>query len=194
MVKKRRRRTADYKLRVALESHEGSKTISQLSSEHEIHANLIQVWKRKLLEDGPSFFASNGKRKQREQEAQEAELYEQIERLKMELKWLKKKNKLPASARERLRMVDADSTLSVRQHGALLGLNRSSLYYQAVPESVLKLQLMRLIYEQFLRTPFYNWRKMTVYLRSLQSLRVIWKFYEAEAQGVVADLRAIDNG
>ena len=192
MVKKRRRRTADYKLRVALESHEGSKTISQLSSEHEIHANLIQVWKRKLLEDGPSFFASNGKRKQREQEAQEAELYEQIERLKMELKWLKKK--LPASARERLRMVDADSTLSVRQHGALLGLNRSSLYYQAVPESVLKLQLMRLIYEQFLRTPFYNWRKMTVYLRSLQSLRVIWKFYEAEAQGVVADLRAIDNG
>ena len=192
MVKKRRRRTADYKLRVALESHEGSKTISQLSSEHEIHANLIQVWKRKLLEDGPSFFASNGKRKQREQEAQEAELYEQIERLKMELKWLKKK--LPASARERLRMVDADSTLSVRQHGALLGLNRSSLYYQAVPESVLKLQLMRLIYEQFLRTPFYNWRKMTVYLRSLQSLRVIWKLYEAEAQGVVADLRAIDNG
>ena len=107
-------------------------------------------------------------------------------------KWLKKK--LPASARERLRMVDADSTLSVRQHGALLGLNRSSLYYQAVPESVLKLQLMRLIYEQFLRTPFYNWRKMTVYLRSLQSLRVIWKLYEAEAQGVVADLRAIDNG
>ncbi len=88
MVRKRRRHTAAYKFRVALE---GSKTISQLSSEHEIHANLIRAWKRQLLEDGPSVFASNGERKQREQEAQEAELYEQIGRLKMELEWLKKK-------------------------------------------------------------------------------------------------------
>ena len=37
-------------------------------------------------------------------------------------------------------------------------------------------------------------RPLTDGRRSLQSLRVIWKLYEAEAQGVVADLRAIDNG
>ena len=91
MVKKRRRHMAAYKFRVALEALEGSKTISQLSSEHEIHANLIRAWKRQLLEGGPSVFASNGERKQRDQEAQEAELYEQIGRLKMELEWLKKK-------------------------------------------------------------------------------------------------------
>ena len=42
MVKKRRRHTAAYKFRVALEAVEGSKTISQLSSEHEVHANLIR--------------------------------------------------------------------------------------------------------------------------------------------------------
>ena len=65
--------------------------ISQLASEHEIHANLIRAWKRQLLADGPSVFASNGARKQRDQEAQEAELYEQIGRLKMELEWLKEK-------------------------------------------------------------------------------------------------------
>ena len=41
MVKKRRRHMAAYKFRVAqLEALEGSKTISQLSSEHEIHANM----------------------------------------------------------------------------------------------------------------------------------------------------------
>ena len=34
-------------------------------------------------------------------------------------------------------------------------------------------------------------RPLTDGRRSLQSLRVIWKLYEAEAQGVVADLRAI---
>ena len=77
MVKKRRRHAAAYKFRVALEALEGSKTISQLSSEHEIHANLIRAWKRQLLESGPSFFATNGEREQREQEAQEAELCEQ---------------------------------------------------------------------------------------------------------------------
>ena len=56
MVKKRRRHTAAYKLRVALEALEGSKTISQLSSEHEIHTNLIWAWKRQLPENGPNVF------------------------------------------------------------------------------------------------------------------------------------------
>ena len=57
MVKKRRRHSAACKFRIALEALEGSKTISQLSSEREIHANLIRAWKRQLLEDGPSVFA-----------------------------------------------------------------------------------------------------------------------------------------
>ena len=65
-------------------------------------------------------------------------------------------------------MVDSQhATLSVRRQGELLGLNRSSLYYQTAPESALNLQLMRLIDEQFLRTPFYGWRKMTAHLRRL---------------------------
>ena len=50
----------------------------------------------------------------------------------------------------------ANPTLSVRRQGELLGLNRSSYYYQAAPESALNLQLMRLVDEQFLRTPFYG--------------------------------------
>ena len=151
MVKKRRRHSAAYKFRIALEALEGSKTISQLSSEHEIHPNMIRAWKRQLLEDGPSVFASNGERKQRQQEAQEAELYEQmaaarplrIGRLKMELEWLKKE--LPALVRERRRMVDSQpATLSVRRQCELLGLNRVSFYYQAASESALNLELMRL--------------------------------------------------
>ena len=52
MVKKRHRHTAAYKIRVALEALEGSKTISQLPSEHEIHPKLIRTWKRQLLEVG----------------------------------------------------------------------------------------------------------------------------------------------
>ena len=49
MVRKRRRHTAAFKFRVALEALEGCKTITQLSSEHEIHAILILAWKQYLL-------------------------------------------------------------------------------------------------------------------------------------------------
>ncbi len=91
-----------------------------------------------MQEDGPRVFATNGERKQREQEAQEAELYEQIGRLKMELEWLKKK--LPASVRVRRRMVDSQhAVLSVRRQCELLGLNRASFYYQTASGPALSL-------------------------------------------------------
>lgn len=49
----------------------------------------------------------------------------------------------------------------------MLGLNRASFHYQAASESVLNLQLMRLIDEQFLRATFYGWLKTTANLRRL---------------------------
>jgi putative transposase len=55
--------------------------------------------------------------------------------------------------------------LSLRRQCALLGLARSSLYYQAVPERVEDLQLMRLLDEPYMATPFYGVRRMTAWLR-----------------------------
>ena len=86
MVKQRRQHTAAYKFQFALE---GSKPISQLSSEYVIHANQTRAWKWQLLQDGPNALAMSGDRKQREEGAQATELYEQIGRLKMELERLK---------------------------------------------------------------------------------------------------------
>jgi len=57
------------------------------------------------------------------------------------------------------------SELSVRRQCELVGLNRSSLYYQPVGESAYNLHLMRQIDEQYLRTPFYGWPRMTAWLR-----------------------------
>jgi putative transposase len=54
--------------------------------------------------------------------------------------------------------------LSVRRQCELLGLGRSSLYYEAVAETEVNLCLMRLIDEQYLTTPFYGSRRMTVWL------------------------------
>jgi putative transposase len=46
-----------------------------------------------------------------------------------------------------------------------VGLNRSTFYYRPAGESDLNLHLMRLIDEQYLKTPFYGWPRMSVFLR-----------------------------
>ena len=48
MVKKRRRHTAVYSPRIALEALDGSKTIGQLSSEPEIRANMIRAMRLRV--------------------------------------------------------------------------------------------------------------------------------------------------
>jgi putative transposase len=55
--------------------------------------------------------------------------------------------------------------LSIRRQCELVGLNRSTYYYMPAEESDLNLQLMRLIDEQYTKTPFYGYRRMTAYLR-----------------------------
>jgi putative transposase len=55
--------------------------------------------------------------------------------------------------------------ISLRRQCELIGLHRSSWYYQPAGESTFNLQLMRLIDEQYLRTPFYGSPKMTAWLR-----------------------------
>jgi transposase-like protein len=91
MSKRRRRYSAEYKFKVALEAARGAKTLAEIASETGVHPNQISQWKGQLLENGAHVFSSNGAQQQREVEKLEAELYEQIGRLKMELEWLKKK-------------------------------------------------------------------------------------------------------
>ncbi len=88
---KRKRRSAQFKFRVALEAARGTKTLNELSSEYEVHPSQISEWKSRLLKDGTSVFSTTTARQQRDQETLQAGLYEQIGRLKMELEWLKKK-------------------------------------------------------------------------------------------------------
>ena len=64
-----------------------------------------------------------------------------------------------------------NSTFSLRQQCELLGLNRSSIYYQPKPIDSTDLDLMRLLDEQYTKTPFYGVLRMTAYLRQ-QGYRV----------------------
>ncbi len=62
-------------------------------------------------------------------------------------------------------MIDPNrAELSVRRQCALVGLNRSSLYYKPARETPENLRLMRRIDEQYTACPFYGSRKMTSWL------------------------------
>jgi putative transposase len=72
---------------------------------------------------------------------------------------------LPPSGEARRALIEpSHPELSVRRQCALLGLTRSSLYYEPAPETAENLRLMRRIDEQYTACPFYGSRKMTAWL------------------------------
>ena len=63
-------------------------------------------------------------------------------------------------------MIDPDEPgLSIVRQCELVSISRSSFYFEGKGESPLNLTVMRLVDEQFLRTPFYCSRQMARWLR-----------------------------
>jgi len=91
MSTKRKRYSAAFKAKVAVEAIRGVKTTAELASAHQVHPTLTSQWKRQALEHLASLFEGGRTRTEPDVEAITAPLYEQIGRLKVELDWLKKK-------------------------------------------------------------------------------------------------------
>jgi transposase len=88
---KRKRYTAEFKLRAVLAILKGDKTATQLAGELQVHAMVLSEWKKQFLASAHEVF-DKGKKRGRSPEEEKAELFEEIGRLKMELEWLKKKS------------------------------------------------------------------------------------------------------
>ena len=91
MKRKRRSFSEKFKAKVAIEAIKGIKTISQLAAEYKVHPNQISAWKKQLLLNAEDLFATGKKQKSKTEEELTAPLYEEIGRLKMDIKWLEKK-------------------------------------------------------------------------------------------------------
>lgn len=50
-MKTRRRFTAEFKAKVALEAIRGERTISELATKHQLHPNQITQWRRQAIEN-----------------------------------------------------------------------------------------------------------------------------------------------
>ena len=94
MTTPRKRYSADFKSKIALEAVKGTRTINEIASIHGLHPNQIAQWKKQLLQELPVLFSDKRVKANKEQEALEERLYQQIGQLKVELDWLKKKSGL----------------------------------------------------------------------------------------------------
>ncbi len=91
MERKRRTFSASFKAKVALDAAKGLKTLAELSSEYKVHPSQISEWKKQLLLNAPEIFAGPTSKRPKTEEELTAPLYEEIGRLKMDVKWLEKK-------------------------------------------------------------------------------------------------------
>jgi transposase-like protein len=91
MSKKRRTFSDKFKAKVALEAVHGVKTLAQLAAEYQVHPNQISKWKKTLVSQASELFATEKNSTARTEEEITAPLYEEIGRLRMDVRWLEKK-------------------------------------------------------------------------------------------------------
>ena len=85
MSQKRKRHSAGFKAKVALEAVKGLKTSSELAKDYQVHPTQISQWKRQLLEMLPELFRNGQVAPEVAEQELTAPLYQEIGRLGMEL-------------------------------------------------------------------------------------------------------------
>lgn len=92
MASVRKRHTAEFKAKVAVEAIRQQKTTNELTAEYGIHATQISTWKRQALASIPEAFSSHRVKREASQQGEVDELHRQIGQLVAERDWLKKKS------------------------------------------------------------------------------------------------------
>ena len=163
----RKKYSPQFKAKVVQEILREEKSITQLASEYEVHVTQLRKWKRRALEGLPDLFRADQSKNDdlKKLEAEQERLYAEIGRLTTQLNWLKKKV-LTLSRSERLAMVERESKgLPLSTQAVLLGLSRSSLYYQPRGPSEKETCIKHRIDEIYTPYPFYGSRRIYQQLR-----------------------------
>ena len=87
----RKKHSKELKARIALDTIKGQKTMSELASEYEVHANQISRWKKQLLDAAPDIFTLGKDKETKKKEVERDRLYKKVGQLQIEVDWLKKK-------------------------------------------------------------------------------------------------------
>jgi transposase len=90
MKRERRKFTAAFKAKVAIEAIKERDTIQQLASKYELSPNQISIWKKEFLAGAEAIFSSELASKQETDDKEKDRLYGKIGQLQVEVDFLKK--------------------------------------------------------------------------------------------------------
>ena len=85
---RRRRFTADFKAKVALEALRGDKTIQSIATRHKVHPNQVSAWKRQAVDGLGSVFSHGADKAGRNRESEVHDLHAKIGELTVERDFL----------------------------------------------------------------------------------------------------------
>lgn len=88
MKKERRKFSASFKAKVAIEAIKEQQTIQELAAKYELHPTQINTWKREFLDNAESVFITD--KSPSKDDSKEKELYSKIGELQIQVDFLKK--------------------------------------------------------------------------------------------------------
>lgn len=88
MKRSRRKFSASFKAKVAIEAIKETQTIQDLAKKFDLHPNQISTWKKEFIENSSVIFEKDSP--QKSDEGKEKELYSKIGELQVEVDFLKK--------------------------------------------------------------------------------------------------------
>ena len=135
MSKKRTKYSAEFKSQLVLELLKNERTISEIASDNNITPQNLQGWKKIFLDNAviamePSKAIKEYKDDLAKSQEENEMLVKLVGKVTIEKEWLEKKLRSLASSDKKDMIEPKRNDLSLRPQCQLLGLNRSSLYYQ----------------------------------------------------------------
>ncbi|WP_242098411.1 IS3 family transposase [Sphingomonas sp. CROZ-RG-20F-R02-07] len=158
----RRNHSPAFKAKVALAAVKGEKTLAELAQQYDVHPNLINQWRARLLEGAADVFGA---------EPAPAEPAIDVTVLHAKIGELTLANDFLAGAlgkagvAERKAMIDRDHAMLLARQAQQLGISRGSIYYLPRPVADADLAIMRRIDELHLLYPFAGSRMLRDLLR-----------------------------
>ena len=135
MSKKKKTYSADFKSKVVLELLSTEQTIAQIASKYEISAKSLIDWKKQFLDNASLAFDISGATKAYKDEIEELKaendaLAGKLGRATIERDFLEKKLDSSVSLNSRKDMVETGHEISIARQCEILGIPRSSFYYE----------------------------------------------------------------
>jgi putative transposase len=163
--------SADFKTKVVLELLEGEQTIAQISSKYDVTVKSIQSWKKQFLENASLAFDVGGATKAYKEEIEELKtendaLAKKLGKTTIERDWLQGKLNSSVSLKNKKELVETGlKEISMTRQCELIGISRSSYYYESIPYSEQDIKIMHKIDKIYTDASFYGYRRIHMQLK-----------------------------